>query len=202
MDTLAKPVRMNPDMVKLLDKMRSDDQPYPVYQQPPEEADSRVCAVGQSLVTDANLAFANRNQYMWYVRELARLFRTRYGRDLAFHLELVMRKWQSLGLSPNIMQVIACEVHNNLRPGDAVVPTFGSPSPTPKSKTAKNATRRKSEARNPNDESSPQAGKDEGQRPKDKAKGKAESETRGPNDESRTANGEERTENSAAEAVP
>ena len=127
METLAKPVRMNPDMVKLLDKMRSDDQPYPVYQQPPEEADSRVCAVGQSLVTDANLAFANRNQYMWYVRELARLFRTRYGRDLAFHLELVMRKWQTLGLSPNIMQVIACEVHNNLRPGDAVVPAFGSP---------------------------------------------------------------------------
>ena len=30
MDTLAKPVRMNPDMMKLLDKMRSDDQPYPV----------------------------------------------------------------------------------------------------------------------------------------------------------------------------
>ena len=126
MDTLAKPVRMNPDMVKLLDKMRTDDQPYPVYQQPVETADEQVCAIGRSLVTDANLPFATRNQYLWYVRELARLFRTRYGRDLAFHMELVMRKWQTLGLSPNIMQIIACEIHNSLKPAEQIQPNIGN----------------------------------------------------------------------------
>jgi len=145
MDMLAKPVRMNPDMVKLLDKMRSDDQPYPVYNQPADQADPKVCAIGQSLVTDANLAFAKRNQYMWYVRELARLFRTRYGRDLAFHLELVMRKWQTLGLSPNILQVIACEVHNSLRPDQVILPDFGRPGQKSKARTARHARSAKKE---------------------------------------------------------
>lgn len=34
MDTFAKPLRMSPETNRLLDKLRSDDQPYPVYQQP------------------------------------------------------------------------------------------------------------------------------------------------------------------------
>jgi len=172
MDTLAKPVRMNPDMVKLLDKMRTDDQPYPVYQQPVETADEQVCAIGRSLVTDANLPFATRNQYLWYVRELARLFRTRYGRDLAFHMELVMRKWQTLGLSPNIMQIIACEIHNSLKPAEQIQPNIGNGGARPKGKSPQRHKDTKAEAR------------DEEQSPKDKAKGKAESETRSQNDES------------------
>ena len=167
MDTLAKPVRMNPDMTRLLDKLRSDNQPYPVYHQPAEEADEKVCAIGQSLVTDANLQFAVRNQYMWFVRELARLLRTRYGRDLAFHLELVLRKWQGLGLSPNIMQIIVCEVHYALKPDQPLVPVPGNGSQTT-AKVAKacpersrgSAKRGKPEARSPNDDSNP---KPEGQ---------------------------------------
>jgi len=194
METLSKPVRMNPDMVRLLDRMRADSEPYPVYQQPAAEADEKVCAVARSLLADANLMRLSVMHYMWYVRELARLFRTRYGRDLAFHLELVMRKWQTFGLSPNVLQVLACEIHNNLRPSQAVLPTTGSGSQST-AKPAKKAKKSKSEARNPNDESSPQAGKDEGQRPKDKARGKAESETRGPN-------GERRVASSAAEVTP
>ena len=126
MDSFSKPVRMNPDMVRLLDRMRRDAEPYPVYQQPAAKADQKICAVAQSLLTDANLAAMTRMHYMWYVRELARLLRTRYGRDLAFHLELVMRKWQDLGLSPNILQILACEVHNALRPSEAILPVVGS----------------------------------------------------------------------------
>ena len=40
MDVLSKPVRMSPEMGKLLDKMRSDDQPYPIDNQPSAEADA------------------------------------------------------------------------------------------------------------------------------------------------------------------
>ena len=164
MDTFAKPARMSPEMNRLLDSLRSDGKPYPVYQQPPETADEQVCAVGQSLVTDANLQFAKRNQYMWFVRELARLFRTRYGRDLAFHLEMVLRKWQDLGLSPNIMQIIVCEVHNTLKPAEPIIPGNGGGERrevnSEKRTTAKHArsakrSGRKSEGQSPKDESSP-----------------------------------------------
>ena len=133
---------------------------------------------------------------MWYVRELARLFRTRYGRDLAFHLELVMRKWQTLGLSPNIMQIIACEIHNSLKPAEAILPNIGNPSPKPKGKSPQRHKGTRTEAQ------------DEGQSPKDKAGQK--DEVRSPKDEAnpqegksevRNPNGEERTANSA-EAAP
>ena len=148
MDTFAKPVRMSPEMNRLLEALRSTDQPYPVYQQPAETVDEQVCAIGKSLVTDANLEFIKRNTYMWYVRELARLLRTRYGRDLAFHLELVMRKWQALGLAPSIMQIITCEIHNRLKPDEAIVPNVSgtrtkseAKSQQPKAKAAKGEER-------------------------------------------------------------
>jgi len=196
MDTFAKPVRMNPEMTKLLDQMRASDQPYPVYHQPPETADEQVCAVGQSLVTDANLQFATRNQYMWYVRELARLLRTRYGRDLAFHLELVMRKWQTLGLSPNIMQIIACEIHNSLKPAEAILPNVSGTrtkseanSQQPKAKAAKGEEREAGgEPTAKAAKSAKGSTKDEGQRTKQG--GKEEMTKSEANGERREANGE------------
>ena len=39
MDALSKPVRMNPDMVTPLDKLRSDDEPCPVCNRPAAEDD-------------------------------------------------------------------------------------------------------------------------------------------------------------------
>jgi hypothetical protein len=53
--------------------------------------------------------------YQWFLRELARLWRTRKGRDLAFHLELIIRKWVSLGLEPRTLQFLICEAHQRLK---------------------------------------------------------------------------------------
>jgi len=39
MDTFAKPIRMNPEMSKLVDKLRSDDEPCPVCNRPAAEDD-------------------------------------------------------------------------------------------------------------------------------------------------------------------
>ena len=112
MEMFSKPVRLSPEMARLLDNMRSASEPYPVYNQPAAEADEKVFVVARSLLTDAGLVRLSIVQYMWYVRELARLLRTRTGRDLAFHLELTIRKWQTFGLSPNVLQILACEIHN------------------------------------------------------------------------------------------
>jgi hypothetical protein len=98
MDTFAKPVRMNPEMTKLLDQMRASDQPYPVYHQPPETADEQVCAVGQSLVTDANLQFATRNQRA--VGDGNHFVHLRQGRSVfGFHRGIV---WQEGGMSSQL----------------------------------------------------------------------------------------------------
>jgi len=125
MEMLSKPVRLTPQMARVLDLMRTSPDPYPTYNQPAQEADERVLAVARSLLTDSGLSWNSVIHYTWYAREVAKLFRTRSGRDLAFHLELIMRKWQNFGLSPNILQILACEVHNALKPNDIVLPMPG-----------------------------------------------------------------------------
>ena len=196
MEPLSQPVRLNPDTVKVLDEMRQAKETYPVYGRPPE-VDETICSAAQSLLTDANLKRLTIMEYMWYVRELAKLFRTRAGRDLAFHTEMVMRKWLVFGLEPNTMQYLVCEIHHKLAPRDG----------KDEGQSTKDEASQKDEVRSPNDESnpkpevqspdssvqpndeaSPQAGTDEGQRPKDKAERKAEFETRCPDGEERTAN--------------
>lgn len=122
-------------------------------------------------------------QYLWFVREVARLLRTRTGRDLAFHLEAVMRKRQSFGCEPSSMQEIVVQIHNALKPAEAVVEGTtksedrnpnDEPSPKPETKTAMDAKTAKT-CRNERQSAKDEAGgKDEGQRPKDEAVGKLE----------------------------
>jgi len=54
--------------------MRQAKETYPVYGRPPE-VDETICSAAQSLLTDANLKRLTIMEYMWYVRELAKLFR-------------------------------------------------------------------------------------------------------------------------------
>ena len=197
MEILSKPVRLSPDMARLFNSLRAGAEPYSVYQQPAETADEQVCRVAESLLSDAGIDFTTRNAYMWYVRELAKLLRTRHGWDLAFHLEMVMRKWLMFGLESNTMQLLVCEIHHKLAPRDGKdegQSTKDEASQKDEVRSPNDESNPKSEVQSPassvqpNDEASPQAGKDEGQRPKDKAEGKAEFETRCPDGEERTAN--------------
>src|SRR5512143_616056 len=71
-----------------------------------------------SLIEGAGLPVLQTMHYRWFLRELARLWRTRTGRDLAFHLELCIRKWVGLGLEPNTLQFLVCEAHERLKGKD------------------------------------------------------------------------------------
>jgi len=68
-----------------------------------------------SLIDGAGLPVLQTMHYRWFLRELARLWRTRTGRDLAFHLELCIRKWVGLGLEPKTLQFLVCEAHERLK---------------------------------------------------------------------------------------
>ena len=59
----------------------------------------------------------------WQLRDLTRLWRTRTGRDLAFHLELCIRKWVGLGLEPRTLQFLVCESHERLKGQDSTTKT-------------------------------------------------------------------------------
>ena len=68
-----------------------------------------------SLVEGAGLPVLQEMHYRWFLRELARLWRMRQGRDLAFHLELCIRKWVGLGLEPRTLQFLVCESYERLK---------------------------------------------------------------------------------------
>jgi hypothetical protein len=71
-----------------------------------------------SLIEGAGLPVLQTMHYRWFLREVARLWRTRTGRDLAFHLELCIRKWVGLGLEPRTLQFLVCEAYERLKAKD------------------------------------------------------------------------------------
>ena len=115
MDTIARPMDLNPETVEVLDEIRNAAEPYAAYGEDPAKLEAELRKLVEPLLVGAGLGRLVVMQYLWYVRELARVFRTRTGRELAFQAELVLRKWQAFGLEPNTMQFIFREIHLRLR---------------------------------------------------------------------------------------
>ncbi len=68
-----------------------------------------------SLLETAGMSRFETMHYGWFLRELSRLWCNYAGRDLAFHLELCMRKWLGYGLKSEIIQFLVVEIHLRLK---------------------------------------------------------------------------------------
>jgi hypothetical protein len=141
MEDLAKPVALNHEMVQALDQIRAGAE-NALYGATPAQADELFKKHLASLIVGSGMPVLQVMHYQWFLRELARLWRTRRGRDLAFHLELTTRKWVSLGLEPRTLQFLICEAHQRLKGGDMTELADNSdrvPSPMETAKDAKTA---------------------------------------------------------------
>ncbi len=114
MESLLKPVRLTQDVVRVLDEIHAGAE-NALYGAGPHESEELFAKHVMSLVEGAGLPVLQVMHYRWFLRELARLWRTRKGRDLAFHLELCIRKWVGLGLEPKTLQFLICESHERLK---------------------------------------------------------------------------------------
>jgi hypothetical protein len=157
MDSLLKQVPLTQDVTRVLDEIRAGAE-NALYGAGPDVSEELFAKHVVSLVEGAGLPVLQTMHYRWFLRELSRLWRTRKGRDLAFHLELCVRKWVGLGHEPKTLQFLVCESHERLKAqslttktqsheeetsGSALVP---SPQPpTPDIETAKDAKTSKSE---------------------------------------------------------
>ena len=126
MDTTVRPLDLNPETAQVLEEIRKAAEPYAVYGEDPAKTEAELRRLAQPLLEGAGLGKLYVMQYLWYVRELSRVFRTRTGRELAFQAELVMRKWLAFGLEPNTMQFIFCEIHLRLKARAAGVQESGT----------------------------------------------------------------------------
>jgi len=114
MEDLAKPVALNQEMVQTLDQIRAGAE-NALYGADPAQAADLFNKHLAPLILGSGMPVLQVMHYQWFLRELARLWRTRKGRDLAFHLELTIRKWVSLGLEPRTLQFLICEAHQRLK---------------------------------------------------------------------------------------
>jgi hypothetical protein len=138
MEDLMKPVALNHEMVQTLDQIRAGAE-NALYCASPAKADELFKKHLASLVLGSGMPVLQVMHYQWFLRELARLWRTRKGRDLAFHLELTIRKWVNLGLEPRTLQFLICEAHLRLKGGDMTEPgsEVSDRVPSPEEKPAK-----------------------------------------------------------------
>jgi hypothetical protein len=114
MESLLKPVTLSPETDRVLGEIRAGAE-NALYGAESVESEKLFHKHVASLVEGAGLPVLQEMHYRWYLRELARLWRTRTGRDLAFHLELCIRKWVGLGLEPKTLQFLVCEAHQRLK---------------------------------------------------------------------------------------
>jgi hypothetical protein len=116
MEDLVKPVALNHEMVQTLDQIRAGAE-NALYGAGPAQAEELFKKHLASLIVGSGMPALQVMHYQWFLRELTRLWRTRKGRDLAFHLELCIRKWVNLGLEPRTLQFLICEAHQRLKGG-------------------------------------------------------------------------------------
>lgn len=117
MESLLKPLKMNPDTNRVLEEIRNGAE-NALYGAAPAASDELFHKHVESLIEGAGLPNLQVIHYRWFLRDVARLWRTRQGRDLAFHLELCLRKWVNLGLEPRTLQFLICEAHSRLKGKD------------------------------------------------------------------------------------
>jgi hypothetical protein len=114
MEDFVKPVALNAEMVQTLDQIRAGAE-NALYGASPAQTEELFKKHLASLIVGSGMPVLQVMHYQWFLRELARLWRTRKGRDLAFHLELTIRKWVNLGLEPRTLQFLICEAHCRLK---------------------------------------------------------------------------------------
>jgi len=114
MESLFKPMKLSPDFNRVLEEIRNGAE-NALYGAVPAASEELFKRNVESLIEGAGLPSLQVIHYRWYLREIARLWRTRRDRDLAFHLELCIRKWVNLGLEPRTLQFLICEAHQRLK---------------------------------------------------------------------------------------
>jgi hypothetical protein len=114
MESLLDPVELNRDTTQALDEIRSGAENV-LYGVDSARAEESINRHVMTLIEGSGLPNLQVIHYRWFLREMTRLWRTRKGRDLAFHLELCIRKWVNLGLEPRTLQFLVCEAHQRLK---------------------------------------------------------------------------------------
>ncbi len=135
MEIDTTPIPLKPETRAVLKEIQRSTEPTAVYALDPKPAEELLKSITEPMIGGAALPQVTLQQMRWYVRDLSGVFRTRYGYALAFQLGLMLRKWAALGLEPNTMQYLLCEICRQLERTPAPTldaePARPGPGPSP-----------------------------------------------------------------------
>jgi len=118
MDNFNKPLHLRPDTIRALQEIEAGA-PNPLHDASADAAERLVRNLIKPMLWGAGMSNFEAMTYGWFLREVSRLWRSKTGRELAFYLELCIRKWTSLGLNPSIAQFLITELHERLKSATA-----------------------------------------------------------------------------------
>lgn len=131
------PLLLNPRTENILAFIRHTTFPLWVY----GYSSGRVEYVARATIREAIRRFDvpvhEVNVYRRFASETLKAFRTRTGDSLADALLLVLRKWTNLGLQPDLLQAIICDLHDKFhgmghqQPKNKPIPVKTKPGPKP-----------------------------------------------------------------------
>ena len=102
-------MELEPKTKAVLDRIRHTGKVLSIYEMPADLAEAAVYEIGRILLDEQRLPMVPYNQFRWFLRELAKLLRTRTGWDLALELEICLRKWASYKMDPVLLQALVRE---------------------------------------------------------------------------------------------
>jgi len=121
-----KTLALTRQTLALLDEIRDSAEPTEVYGFERGRCLQVFKDLTEPMIVGSGLVLLRVNQYRWFIRDLAELFRRKAGLDLAYCIEGTLRKWFELGLEPNTMQLLLREAFSRLKQMD-------EPGPSPRS---------------------------------------------------------------------
>jgi hypothetical protein len=98
-----------------LEKIRHSKGLLPIYDLPHDLAEQAVWEAGRELLDEVGPPQVIYNQCRWMLREMAKLYRTRSGWDLAFELEVFLRKWTGYQMNPGLVQGLLRHCHARMK---------------------------------------------------------------------------------------
>jgi len=107
-------ITLSPEMQALLDRIRHHHEPLNIDDLDPDLLQQAVEAVGKVCLADRPMPRIERNAATWFMAELAKTLRQYVGWDLAFELELLVRKWTGYGLPAGLSQELICACYSKL----------------------------------------------------------------------------------------
>ena len=99
-------LKLDSETMQLLDRIRAGADTLMLDGVDSDLAEQAVRELARPELENARLTKLQQDQYRWFLRELTALLRTRDGWDLAFELELLVRKWIGLGLVSGRLQAL------------------------------------------------------------------------------------------------